>query len=164
MFANITSSVVEVLTGAGINAGRAYPKAAIVREDGCFVRARVESVKQGAPGFANYLGLETGAEGVEWEVYGRRCKMELALDIYAFSTDGKAAEAGEALVDDIIFALGGCSGLSIGSVSCGGARPDRDTGAFLCPCKAELDVLLTLRCEDENVQFSDFILKGEIKK
>ena len=164
MFSKLTSSIVGLLNAGGINAGRAYPRAAMVKQEGCFVRARLESVKKSEPGFAAYLGTETDAEGSRREVYGMKCEIELALDIYAFYENENAAVSCEAMVDDIIFALGGSEGLSINSVTCAAAKPDRDTECFLCPCRASLSVLLTARAEDENVQFSDFILKGEIKK
>ncbi len=164
MLANITGNIVEILRGAGIEAGRAYPRTAIEREGGCFVRARIESVKQTAAGFAGYLGQEADAEGEMHEVYGLRCSMELALDIYASHEKDNAAEACEALIDDIIFALGGSAGVSIGYVSCGGISTDKATGLLICPCRAALEIILTLPSEDDNVRFSDFILKGDIKK
>ena len=164
MLANITGGIVEILRGAGIQAGRAYPNSAITREGGCFVRARIESVKQSAAGFAGYLGQERDADGELREVYGLRCGAELALDIYASHEEDKAAEECEALIDDIIFALGGIAGVSIGGVSCDGVSVNKATGLLICPCRAALEVLLTLPSDEDNVRFSDFILKGEIKK
>ena len=66
-------------------------------------------------------------------------------------------------MDELIVALGG-GGLSVSSVVCGGAKPDGDTRCFICPCRVRFALLLTMEAEDGETQFSDFILKGEIKK
>lgn len=164
MFSNITASIIELLQNEGLSAGRAYPREAIARQGDCFIRAAVESVSQSEPGFARFLGLSYDDSGAAHEVYGMRCDLGLALDIYASIESENGAEICERAVDEIISALGKCEGVRIGSFSCSRAEPDRDTEMFLCPCKAGMTVLLTAEAEEEAAQFSDFILKGEIKK
>lgn len=163
MFSNITSSIVALLEETGLNAGRNYPREAIRRGE-CTVRAGIEAVRQSEAGFFGFLGIETDGEGNEKECYGMKCEAELKLDIYAPMDLANAAEECEKTVDELIFALGKWEGLKIRAFSCSGAKPDGETGMFLCPCRAELGLLLTLEAEDEAAQFSDFILKGEIKK
>ena len=164
MFSNITAALVRSLRNAGIRAGQAYPAEAIVRDGECFVRVRIESLKQRGAGFGDYLGLETDESGAQTELYGMRCDMQLALDIYASCSKAGAAEKCEAMVDDIILALAKSSGLNIVSLRCTGVDTDRDTGLFCCPCTAGAEVFMTLEAENETARFSDFILKGEIKE
>ena len=162
MFANITDRLVERLEAEGIKAGRAYPTGSIVPPEGCFVRARLSSLERSDSGFAAYLGTEQDDGG--GEVYGMRCRARVELDIYASCRDPQAARSCEALVDDIILALDKGGGLSISSFSCEGLRADRDTGCLLCPCSAQMELMLITRTEENEAQFSDFILKGEIRK
>lgn len=164
MLAKLTSSIVHLLSESGINAGRAYPKERMKQPEGCFVRVRLESAAKSEAGFAGYLGISSDENGNTREVWGMHCALELAMDIYASPGSDTAAEDCEALVDDIIFALEQAEGLRIGEVKCSGAQPDRDTGLFRCGCRAKTDVLLIAGSENEAAQFSDFILKGEIKK
>ncbi len=164
MFGNITSSIVEILESAGLSAGRAYPSQPIERDGACFIRAAVESVRQSESGFSGFLGAETDDEGGSREIYGMICDVNVALDIYAPMKSENGADKCEAAIDDIIFALGECEGLQIRELSCSRARPDSATEMFLCPCRANVSVLLTAAAREEAVQFSDFILKGEIKK
>lgn len=163
MLAKITEDIINILLTAGIPAGRAYPTEEIIRK-GVFVRVSAESVKRGEAGFGCYIGSETDDLGAAREVYGMRCSVGLSLGIYA-PPGGEGAEKCEALADDIIFALGGMSGLRIHSFSCGGAKPDSDTEMMLCQCRAEIGLFLTADApEGEEPIFSDFILKGEIRK
>lgn len=164
MFSNITASINELLNEAGLSAGRAYPREAIARDGGCFIRTAVESVSQSEPGFARFLGLRHDKDGSTHEVYGMRCDISLALDIYASMASENGAEVCEGAVDEVILALSKCEGVRIGSFSCSRAKPDRDMEMFLCPCRAGMTVLLTAEDHEEAAQFSDFILKGEIKK
>lgn len=164
MFSKLSHSIVQLLQQEGIQAGTAYPRQSIDRGGECFVRAAVESVSQSEPGFACFLGIERQEDGSEYELYGMKCDVSLALDIYCSLGTENGAESCESAVDDIILALGQWEGLRISGFSCKRAKPDRDTEMFLCPCRAELTVLLTAKAEEEAAQFSDFILKGEIKK
>lgn len=158
MFSNITRSLVDMLCESGIRAGRAYPTESIVRDGECFVRVRIELLRQSGAGFGGFIGIETDENGNRRELYGMRCEMEMALDIYAGD-----AEKCEGAVDEIILALGQSNGLDIREVKCSGVGLDRDTGLLLCPCRAGGELFLTLETENEEAQFSDFILKGEIR-
>lgn len=162
MFSELTAKFAAMLQERGIEAGRAYPRSAIP-ESGCYVRLAVDSLSRTEGAFARFLGFETGSDGRSRECYGMKCAMTLAIDIFASMDCENGAEACEAAMDEVILALEDMEGLRINSVSCSRARPDSDTGAFLCACRAELTLLLTARSEAEADSFSSFILKGEIK-
>lgn len=162
MLSELTGGIAGLLQEKGIEAGRAYPRSAIP-ESGCYVRLAVDSVSRSEGAFARFLGFETGSDGISRECYGMKCAVGLAIDIFASMDCENGAEECEAAVDDVILALESMSGLRINSISCSRARPDSGTGAFLCPCRAELTLLLTAQSEAEADSFSSFILKGEIK-
>lgn len=163
MLDNICESLVQALTQAGIQAGRAYPRESISGE-GVFVKVAIHSARQSDSGFARFMGLtERASDGALTEVYGMRCEMALALDIYASMESENGAVDCEKAVDALLAALAEMKDLKISSVSASAVRPDADTGMFLCRCQAQAVALLTLERDDSAGEFTDFILKGELK-
>ncbi|MBQ9733264.1 MAG: hypothetical protein IJV74_03410 [Clostridia bacterium] len=163
MFGNITESIVEQLRSCGLKAGRSYPVKPIGEGEGCFVRVSVDSVSRSEAGFARFLGMEFAEDGSAKEIYGMRCELCLAADIYASAGPENAAEACERELDSLMAALDRWDGISINTVKCSSAAPDSETGLFRCSCIAEVKAMLTAEKEEEALSFSDFILKGEIK-
>lgn len=164
MLEKITESIVAALGEAGLNAGRSYPRAG-VPQSGVFVKAAIRSVRQSESGFARFLGLrERESDGALTEEYGMRCDLEIALDIYAAMDSENAAADCEAAVDGVLEAMAGYAGLKISSVACQQATPDRETGLFLCRCTAECGAMLTFDSDEETGEFTDFILKGELRR
>lgn len=163
MLDKIAQSLVDTLNQAGMEAGRAWPCAPI-QDSGVYVRLAIESARQSEAGFSRFLGLKSRDDGSLLEVYGMKCHIGLRLDIYAGPEHENAAAQCERAMDGIMQALAQYGGLSISSVSCAGAAFDRDTGLFLCPCKAEATAELCFEAEEEAGQFTDFILKGELRK
>lgn len=164
MLDRIAQSLVDELQNAGISAGRAWPREAI-RRTGTYVRLSIASAQQSEAGFARFLGFCEQESGEMSELYGMRCRIGLRLDIYAGMECENAAAECEKAMDGIMLALADSAGLSISSVSCGETGHDRQTGMFLCRCKAETETELIFRkTEEESGEFTDFILKGELKK
>jgi len=163
MLDKITDSLVEALAQAGFDAGRAWPGQP-AQDSGVYIRLAIASARQSEAGFSRFLGLKTKDDGSLLEVYGMKCHIGLRLDIYAGPEQENAAAQCEKAMDGIMQALAQYGGLSISSVACDGAAYDRDTGLFLCPCKAEATAELCFEAEEEAGQFTDFILKGELRK
>ena len=163
MLTDITACITELLNRNGIRAGRAYP-AENIDKCGSYVRTRLAAMSQRDGAFASYLGIEWDENGTSRELYGLRCDIELALDIYVYPKEGDPGELCEEILDSIIIALGKSEDIKIAAVKCGGAAPDKETGMFLCPCKANANIMLVAEKADEGEQFSDFHLKGEIRK
>lgn len=99
------------------------------------------------------------------EVYGLRCDVELALDIYApMSAENGAAECGR-LFDAAAAALGAAAGLSVRELRCGEAAPDARLGMFVLRGAADCAALLVDESGDgDGKTFTDFVLKGELKR
>lgn len=164
MLDRIAQSLVDELQNVGISAGRAWPREAI-RRTGTYVRLSIASAQQSEAGFARFLGFRRRDGGDGAELYGMRCRIGLRLDIYAGADCENAAAECEKAMDGIMLALADCAGVSISSVSCGETCHDRQTGMFLCRCRAETDTELIFRkTEEESGEFTDFILKGELRK
>lgn len=164
MLAKIADSLVEALTQAGMQAGRAYPSAP-APDKGLFLRLGIAGAEQTEAGFARFLGLKEREEDKAMvEVYGMKCRLELRLDIYAGMESANAAADCESAMDDIMQALAQYGGLKIRSVKCGQAQPDRATGLFLCPCAMKAEAELMFEKGEEAGEFTDFILKGELRR
>ena len=164
MPAKITRELVSVLEQAGFQAGRAWPKQHAAQQ-GFYIRASIASAEQSEAGFARFLGLEKRPEdGAELEVYGMKCELVLQLDIYAGPEHDNGAACCEDALDEILQALALQGGLSIKSVKCSQTRFDEDLGMFICPCSLEARAELLFRSGEETGEFTDFILKGELRR
>lgn len=165
MLESVVSAVVQALGAAGLEAVGAYPKRQLCCRGDSLVCVGVKSAKGMPAGFGAYLGLGVNPEtGLKEELYGARCELALALDIYA----GMSAEngAGECLrcaglVGPALGALP--EGIKISSLSFGQVRPDGDTGMFLCSGVLACSAHFIARAEDEDGVFTDFILRGSVK-
>lgn len=164
MLDNITKGLIQALEQAGLEAGRAYPRSPLA-DGGVFVKIGLASARQSESGFARFLGLKEREEDKALiEVYGMKCELELRLDIYAGMEQDNAAARCETVLDDIMAALAQYGGLSLHAVSCGEAAPDRETGFFRCRCTAQAGAELMFESAEETGEFTDFILKGELRR
>lgn len=165
MLESVVSPIVEALGGAGLDAVRAYPRHSLCPGGGTLVCVSVLEARSAPAGLGAYLGMGTDpVTGLSEELYGARCELELALDIYA------AAEAGDAgaecmrcagLISGALRALP--EGIKISSLSFGAMAPDARTGRFLCRGVLAATAYFIARGADEDGVFTDFILKGSVK-
>ena len=164
MLESVIASVVDALTGAGIDAGPAFPKSGVDRSK-AFVRAGVAKAADTGAGFARYLGIENDPETGEREVYGLRCEIALSLDVYAPLSAENAAMECAALFDRAAAVIGGVPGLGVREISCGAPGPDRETGMFRLSGGVKCTGLLVSAGEGgEDAAFTDFVLRGELRK
>ena len=163
MLETVISMAVKALNEAGIEAVEAYPKKELCCLDGAMVCVGVRSAKGLPAGFGGYLGLGVDpVTGKSGELYGARCEIELALDVYA----GAGAGAGECTrcAGKIPAALAGLpEGIKISSLSFGQTAPDGETGLFKCQGTLAGTAYFIAREADEDGVFSDFILRGSVK-
>lgn len=164
MLDSVVSAAVAALNKAGIRAVEAFAENELCCLDGALVCVGVKSAKGLPAGFGGFLGLGVDpVTGKRGELYGARCRLELALDIYA----GAEAGAGECtrLAGRIPAALSGLpEGIKISSLSFGQAAPDGETGLFKCPGTLDGTAFFITRETDEDGVFSDFILRGSVKE
>lgn len=163
MLDSVVSATVAALNKAGIEAVEAYPKRELCCLGGALVCVGVRSAKGLPAGFGGYLGLGVDpVTGKSEELYGARCEIELALDVYA----GAGAGAGECTrcAGRIPAALGDLpEGIKISSLSFGAAAPEVGTGLFKCSGVLAGTAYFIAREMDEDGVFSDFILRGSVK-
>ncbi len=162
MLESVVSALAAALGDAGIGAAEAYPKRELCRPDGALVCVGIKSAKALPAGFGSYLGLGVDpATGRTGELYGARYRLELALDI--FSGDG--ADECTRCAGKIPAALAALpEGIKVSSLSFGSAAPDGETGLFKCSGALECTAFYIAREKQEDGVFSDFILRGSVKK
>ena len=114
MLEALSAEVVEALKSGGVKAGAAYPKTPLDRSGGPFVQVGVRSAASSNAAFAGYLGSKIGEDGQSREIYGMKCAVSLALDIYASMASDNGHMACVECFDCCVQALAGLNtGLKI---------------------------------------------------
>jgi len=115
-------------------------------------------MEAGPPGFQDYLGERYDeARGAWGELYGKRMKLTLGLDLYA-ATAGQAQEG----LDLLTAALEGelPAGLRLEEFSAGETCWREKERRFLCPAQARFTVW-SYAVAGEDGSFLDFEVEGE---
>lgn len=166
MLESAISSVVGALRVSGLEAVKAFRRQELCAKEKTLVCVSVKAVKGLPAGFGGYLGLGTDPQtGLPREIYGARCQLEIGLDIYApMSAENGPCEclrcAG--LIAPALRDLP--EGLKVSSLSFGQARPDEQTGRFVCPGTLTASACFIAREAREDGLFTDFILRGSVEK
>ena len=166
MLEDVIQAIIETLGAAGLGAVRAFRRDELRSCEGALVCVSVRNARGLPAGFGGYLGLGTDPEtGLSSELYGARCRLELGLDIYA----AQGAENGPAeclrCAELIVPALKALpEGLKIASLEFGQALPDGETGRFVCHGVLEATAHFIARAGKEDGEFTDFILRGSVKR
>lgn len=164
MLENVVRAVVAALREGGVEASPAFPKSPARTGDGGFVRVGVAGARDKSAGMARYLGVETDAEHGEREVYGLLCDMDLSIDVYTPPAGDNAAMDALALFDRTAEIIGGMGALRVRELSCGAPGPDQDTGLFRLSGAAKCSGLLVSAEGGEDAVFSDYVLRGVLKR
>lgn len=165
MLESVVSPVVEALRGAGLEAVRAYPRQPLCTKSGTLLCVSVARAKITPAGLGAYLGIGTDpVTGLSEELYGARCELELAVDIYAAPDAEDAGAECMRCADLVPAALRSLpEGIKISSLSFGPVAPDPQTGRFLCRGAAAASAYFIARVSEESGEFTDFILKGSVR-
>lgn len=155
----VIGAVVDLLTAAGIAAGREYAGQAGEALCTPAVRVGVKKSTLRSAGCGDYLGVDS-AGGTETELYG--CRLELTLGFDVFAPD---ARGGEQCWEAVCAALQNApAGLKIRALSLGGAGYDPATERVLCRGEAECMAYLIRTAPEDGGAFTDFILRGVLTK
>ncbi len=155
----VIGAVVDLLTAAGIAAGREYAGQAGEAFGAPAVRVGVKKSTLRSAGCGDYLGVDSTG-GTETELYG--CRLELTLGFDVFAPD---ARSGEQCWEAVCAALQNApAGLKIRALSLGGAGYDPATERVLCRGEAECMAYLIRTAPEDGGAFTDFILRGVLTK
>lgn len=158
----LREDVAEYLRNAGIDAVTAWDVGDRVRRKKPVAVVSLREVQGGPAGLADYLGEWLDPETEKWEeLYGKRAKLVLGLDLYAPESAGEAgcaaafAKLSEALTG------GRPTGLAVEELSCGETAFVKEQGLFRCPVQMTCRVFLYAKLTENGV-FTDFEVRGSL--
>lgn len=159
----IRERMAEYLRERGVEAVTAWEERGAQRRGETVVAVSLRACEGGPSGFRDYLGERWDEASGSWqELYGRRVRLTIGLDLYAPRGDGGGETALRHAFDAVCSALreGGPGGLRILKLSCGEPGYDRDMDLYRCGAEAVCEAYL-YAVADEGGTFLDFELRGE---
>ncbi len=154
----VRGALAAFLKAQGLPAVTAWPPADRGGPGRAVCAVSLRGMEAGAPGFQDYLGERYDeARGAWGELYGKKMKLTLGLDLYAATAD--QAQAG---LDLLTAALEGelPAGLRLEEFSAGETCWRESERRFLCPAQARFAVWSYV-VAGEDGSFLDFEVEGE---
>ena len=145
----------------GFQAVRRMPGGVFPELTGAVVAVSVEKAEAKDAGLYSYLGvLQT--DGKRTALYGKRLEAEVLLEVVSPEALGAAAcmQAADALLTKL---SGGVKGLTITKFSAQECRYVQDGDCFCCKVGAQVQAYLYALANEEETEFTEFILKGEVQ-
>lgn len=161
----VKTALVAALQGAGLETMGAYSEEQLKQYQTAVITVGVREMKITHAGAMEYLGERYDAvRDVVLEVYGRKMLMRFSLDVYAPRALGAEGceTAAEAVTQTMMSALPG--GLRMKDIDWAEAKWDRAYGMFRLSAAAEYEAFFSAETAEEDVVFTDFILRGVVQK
>lgn len=160
----IRERMVQHLTQRQVSAVTAWPKEERLEREGAVALVSLRKCQTGPAGFQDYLGERFDQETGRWEeLYGKRVKLTVGLDLYA------GVQAGEQAIQTAFEALagalqdGGPEGLEVEELSCGETVYERAGRMLKRPVEVVCTAYLYAVAEPGGA-FLDFKIRGGIKQ
>ena len=157
----LIDAVLQWLNGAGFRAVRRMPEGVFPELDGTVVAVGLEKAEAKNAGFYSYLG-ETETDGKTVSLYGKRLEADISMETVSPETAGAKAcmEAASTLLTKL---SGGIAGLTLTEVSAEACRYEADADCYCCKVTAKALAYVYALANEEETEFTDFILKGEVR-
>lgn len=112
-------------------------------------------------GLYSYLGV-TEMDGKTVSIYGRRLEAQVAMEVVSPENLGAKAcmEASSALLTKL---SGGIPGLAIAKTVMEGCRFEADMDCYCCKMTVTALAYVYALANEEETEFTDFMLKGEVR-
>lgn len=156
----IRDAVIDALRRAGLEAEAAFPAKWAAERNTPLATAAVEAAEGKAVGFCGYLGETTDAFGVTREVYGKRLKGVISVEIRA-ARAADCEDGGETAASVLLGDLP--EGIRPGELSWEALAWEKETGLFLRRGSLRCEALFLAESGEEDGVFSEFILKGVLR-
>ena len=156
----LIDAVLTWLKGAGFQAVRRMPEGEFPELSGAVVAVGLEKAEATA-GLYSYLGV-TEMDGKTVSIYGRRLEAQVAMEVVSPENLGAKAcmEASSALLTKL---SGGIPGLAISKTVMEGCRFEADMDCYCCKMTVTALVYVYALANEEETEFTDFMLKGEVR-
>ena len=157
----LIEAVLKWLKEQGFSGGRRTPGRIFSPLETAVVAVGIEKAEAKDAGLFSYLG-QTLLDGKSVSLYGKRLEAEIALEVLAPADLGAKRCMKEA--DTLLTKLsGGIAGISLGKVSVEACKFRADEDCFGCKVTAEARAYLYALSNEEETEFTDFMLKGEVQ-
>lgn len=157
----LIEAVLKWLREMGFSAGRRTPGGMFSPLEKTVVAVGIEKAEAKDAGLFSYLG-ETTLDGKSVSLYGRRLEAELALEVLAPAALGAKGCMKEA--DALLTKLAGSiAGISLGKISVEACKFRADEDCFGCKVTVQAQAYLYALSNEEETEFTDFMLKGEVQ-
>ena len=158
----LIAALLQALKNAGITAVKAFPEGMMPKLSGPVTAVGIQEMKSAANGAYTYLGMQTDAAGAARALYGRQLETQALLKVYCpRSAGGRACMAESERVAALLAGMAGS--VQIESFSAGPCSYDAASDCFRCTITAKTRAYLYALANDDETEFTDFILKGEVK-
>ena len=157
----LVQAFLKWLEGAGFAGVRQMPEGIWPQLKGPVTAVGVEKAEAKDAGFYSYLGLMQ-ADGKSVSLYGKRMEAEVSLEVV--SPEALGAKVCAQKADELLTGLsGGVPGLTITELSAEKCRYVPDTNCYCCTVKAKVQAYLYALANEEETEFTDFMLKGDVQ-
>ena len=157
----LIDAVLTWLKGAGFQAVRRMPEGEFPELSGAVVAVGLEKAEATDAGLYSYLGV-TEMDGKTVSIYGRRLEAQVVMEVVSPENLGAKAcmEASGALLTKL---SGGIPGLAIAKTVMEGCRFEADMDCYCCKMTATALAYVYALANEEETEFTDFMLKGEVR-
>ena len=157
----LIDAVLTWLKGAGFQAVRRMPEGEFPELSGAVVAVGLEKAEATYAGLYSYLGV-TEMDGKTVSIYGRRLEAQVVMEVVSPENLGAKAcmEASSVLLTKL---SGGIPGLAISKTVMEGCRFEADMDCYCCKMTATALAYVYALANEEETEFTDFMLKGEVR-
>ncbi len=157
----LIEAILRILQEAGFPAVRQMPQGKYPHLNGAVTAVGLQAAKTAQLRRFSYLG-KTEKEGEELELYGKELEAEVFLQ--SICPRSKGAQTVMQRTDEIAQLLAGpMDTVSLSGFSVGPCTYDAQTDVFTMTVTAQVSAYLYALAEEDGTEFTDFILKGEVK-
>ena len=153
--------VLAWLKGAGFQAVRQMPEGNFPELLGAVVAVGLQKAEATDAGLYSYLGV-TQTDGKTVSLYGKRLEAEVTMEVVSPESLGAKGcmEVSDALLTKL---SGGIPGLTLTKTVMESCRFEAETDCFCCKVTATALAYVYALTNEEETEFTDFILKGEVQ-
>ena len=157
----LIDAVLTWLKGAGFQAVRRMPEGEFPELSGAVVAVGLEKAEATDAGLYSYLGV-TEMDGKTVSIYGRRLEAQVVMEVVSPENLGAKAcmEASGALLTKL---SGGIPGLTVTKTVMEGCRFEADMDCYCCKMTATALAYIYALANEDETEFTDFMLKGEVR-
>lgn len=158
----LIEAVIALLRAEGIYAVRAFPQGAMPALCEPCTAVGLLRAKGAGRAVYTYLGMEEGADGTRTPLYGRRLETEIFLQVFCPRQLGAKHCMEE--TERVTAALALPSAIvGLGELEVGSCCYQAESDCYVCRLTVGAEAYVYAQANEEETEFTDFILKGEVK-